>query len=90
MLGGHQRNGDAERVGQRGRPDVGAEQEPFARDKFQLWVVRPDALDATVFDDKLRRLRAFVDGVYPEKGWDYYRRVDLRYDGLAFGTKPEA
>lgn len=41
-------------------------------------------------DDKLRRLRAFVHGVYPDKGWDYYRRVDLRYDGLAFGTKPEA
>lgn len=46
--------------------------------------------DLRGLDDKLRRLRAFVDGVYPEKGWDYYRRVDLRYDGLAFGTKPEA
>ena len=44
-----------------------------------------DGLDA-----KLDRLRAFVTGVYPEKGWDYYGRVDLRYDGLAFGTKPGA
>ena len=46
--------------------------------------------DLDDLDGKLRRLRAFVSGVYPEKGWDYYTRVDLRYDDLAFGTKPGA
>lgn len=38
-------------------------------------------------DEKLHRLDAFVRGVYPDSGWEFYERVDLRYDGLAFGTK---
>ncbi len=41
----------------------------------------------TDIDDKLRRLRAFINGVYPESGWDHYERVDLRYDGLAFAKQ---
>lgn len=41
-------------------------------------------------DAKLHDLRAFVLGVYPEKGWDYYGRVDLRFDDLVFGTQPSA
>lgn len=50
-------------------------------------------LDGTKgLDDKLRRLHAFINGVYPESGWEHYQRVDLRYDGLAFAkqVKPGA
>ena len=41
-------------------------------------------------DDKLHRLRTFVFGVFPEHGWDYYGRVDLRFDKQAIGTQPGA
>lgn len=41
-------------------------------------------------EGKLHDLRAFVLGVYPDKGWDYYGRVDLRFEDLVFGTQPSA
>ena len=43
--------------------------------------------DLRDLEGKLERLRGFILGVYPEKGWEHYGRIDLRYDKLAFGSR---
>ncbi len=43
--------------------------------------------DLDDLDAKLDRLKTFILGVYPETGWEYYSRVDVRYDKLAFGQR---
>ena len=45
--------------------------------------------DLTDLPGKLHRLRAFLETVTPQAGFDAYRRVDLRYDGQVVGTRRE-
>jgi len=37
-------------------------------------------------DKKLHKLKAYIQGVIPSKGWDAYENVDLRYHKQVIGT----
>ena len=37
-------------------------------------------------ENKLRKFKAYIQGVLPEKGWDAYKDVDLRFEDQVIGT----
>ncbi|MFK8055704.1 MAG: cell division protein FtsQ/DivIB [Saprospiraceae bacterium] len=69
------------------------EQIDFRRGEYVL-VPKMGSADITLggldeLDDKLHKLKAYIQGVLPEKGWDAYENVDLRYDNQVIGTANE-
>jgi len=37
-------------------------------------------------EDKLHKFKAYIQGVLPEKGWDAYEDIDLRFEDQVIGT----
>ena len=66
------------------------EQIDFRRGEYYL-VPKMGAADITIgnlnnLDKKLKKLNAYIQGVLPEKGWEAYENIDLRYSKQVIGT----
>lgn len=66
------------------------EQIDYRRGEYYL-VPKLGAADITLgsledLDYKLHKFKAYIKGVLPEKGWDAYENIDLRYSNQVIGT----